>query len=122
MNVKKLNKAIETAKEEIGAGLVATDIYSSSDGQVLVGYNSQPKAAALFTSITDFIINGLKKSQFPAVGKYYMIDLANDDMIFIIPLGEYEWGFLIDSNKVQLGLFLNVILPSLLEKFEDALS
>ena len=52
MNVQALNNAVDSLKADLGAGLLATDIFTSADGQTIAGYNYQPNAAALFCQIT----------------------------------------------------------------------
>ncbi len=122
MNVKKLNQAIEIQKENIGDGLMATDIYGADDGQTLVGWNSNPQASALFNRITKYMIEALDGAGFPRLNRYYILDLADDKMVIVIILGDYEWGMLIDRTKIQLGLLLNVALPKMMAAFEDAMT
>ncbi|MEA3490857.1 MAG: hypothetical protein U9R27_03065 [Campylobacterota bacterium] len=42
-------------------------------------------------------------------------------MVIILPLGDYRWGMLINSKKVQLGMLLSIAIPNSVEAFEDAL-
>lgn len=35
-------------------------------------------------------------------------------------MDKYQWGILVDSNA-QLGLILSVLLPKIINKFEEAL-
>jgi len=42
-------------------------------------------------------------------------------MILILLFKDYQWGILVNSTKVQLGLLLNVILPNAKAAFTDAL-
>jgi CheY-like chemotaxis protein len=121
MNVKKINDTVEILKDDLGDGLLAADIFGTSDGQTIAGYNTQPKAAALFSQLTKYMNKSLENSGFPRLGKYYFLDLADDKMIFLIPLGDFLWGILINKEKVQLGLMLNVILPKIIDSFEDAI-
>ncbi|MCP4214627.1 MAG: response regulator, partial [bacterium] len=76
MNIRLLNDAIDELKEDLGDGLLATDIFSNSDGQTIAGYKSQAKACALFNSITDNMNRALGGAGFPILGKYYILDLA----------------------------------------------
>ena len=122
MNVQALREAIEVQKRDLGNGLLATDIYSSSDGQALVSYNSNPKACALFNRITNYMKTALEGSGFPGLRKYYLLDLAGDHMVVVIPMGDYQWGMLLNSKEVQLGLFLNVVLPRMIDAFEKAIA
>lgn len=122
MNVKKLNEAIEMQKENMGDGLLATDIYGTADGQSLVGWNSNPQACALFNRITNYMVEALDGAGFPPLGRYYIMDLAGGKMVIVISLGEFQWGMLMDRSKIQLGLLLNVIMPKMVDAFEQAMT
>ena len=121
VNVKKLNEAVESVKDNLGNSLVSTDIFSVKDGQTLAGYNTNPRATAMFTQITLSLQKALKSSGFPLLRKYYLLDLQDDKLVLIAPLGEYLWGMLVDSSKVQMGMLLNVVLPDMLGVLREAL-
>jgi hypothetical protein len=122
MNVQKLNKSIETLKENLAGALLATDIWGSDDMQSLAGWNSQPAATALFGQIINSTNQALLGSGFPGLGKYCIFDLVDGKMIVIIPMGDFAWGMLVDGKKIQLGLLLNVALPKAIGAFEDAIT
>lgn len=121
MNIKKIEEGVEILKEDLGRGLVATDFWASSDGQSLAGYNPQPKASALFNKITVDLGKSLKASGFPGLGDYYLIRLEDGKFVIVLPMGKYQWGMLIDGEKVQLGLLINIVLPKIIESFEAAM-
>jgi hypothetical protein len=122
MNIQKLNAAIAGLKSDLEEGLIATDIWSTADGQSMAGINPQPQACALFNRITNYMIGALKGAGFPELGRYYILDLTNNSMVIIIPMGDFQWGMLIDRTKTQMGLMLNVILPKIVDNFEEAMS
>jgi hypothetical protein len=122
MNIKKMKEAVDKLKEDLGDGILSTDIYSSADGQSIYGINSQPKACALFNQVTNFLTKSLKGSNFPLLGRYYIVDLADSKMFLVIPMDGYQWGLFVDTKKIATGLLLNVILPEIVDKFEDALA
>ncbi len=121
MNIPMLKKAVETLKSDLGDGLLATDIWGL-DGQPIVAFNSQPKASALFNRITNNINKTLKESGFPEMGKYYILDLVDNHMVVIILLGDFQWGMLINSKKLPLGLLLNVAIPNAIDAFEKSMT
>jgi CheY-like chemotaxis protein len=121
MNIQKVNAAIEAMRESLGAALLATDCFGAADGQSIAGINTQPKASALFNQVTDQLEKSLKASDFPPLGRYYMLDLEGA-VVIVVPLGKYRQGMLLDPKKAQLGLVLNVVLPKLIEDMTDALS
>lgn len=122
MNVKKMKQAMEILKENLDDALMAADIYSSADGQSLVGMNSNPKACALFNRITNFMSDALQGSGFPNLNRYYLLDLSGNHMVIVIPMGDYQWGMLIKSDKAPLGLLLNVVLPKAVSSFQEAMA
>jgi hypothetical protein len=111
---------MEALKEDLGDALIATDIYSVHDGQGIVAYNPQPAANALFNRITGVMVKSLKESGFPDLGRYYQIELVGGKLITNMVLGDYAWGMLVDTNKAQVGLLNNVIIPKLIEFFKEA--
>ncbi len=124
MDIKKLKEAVEYLKDQLGKGLVHTDIWTTADGQSLAAYNSQPKAVALFNHLTQQMAEALHQSEedWVELGRYYLIDLIGDHMVIIIYLGEYQWGILFNKKEVQLGLLLNIIIPKIIDIFEEAVT
>jgi hypothetical protein len=122
MNVQKLNLCVENLRRDLGEGLLATSIVSMKDGMAIADYNSSPKAAAIFSEITDNINKGLAKGPYPPIGKFYVLDLCDNKMLIFMPLGDYQWGVAIDSSKIKLGLILNVMLAEMINNFEAAMT
>lgn len=122
MNIKKLQESMEVLRENMGGGLLAADIYSAKDGQPIIALdnNPQPVADALFTNIINMLNSALKDAQFPALSRYLIMDLDGNKSGIVIPLGEYQWGMLVDNKKSQLGLVLNVAIPKAIAAFEEA--
>ncbi len=122
MNISKLEKAMELLKKDMGDALLATGIVSRADARIIVDYNAHPKTSILFSQFTKYLKRILADCKMPLLGKYYLIDLEGNKSIIALPLNDYEWGIIIDLNKVTLGLFLNVTLPRILKAFEDAVA
>ena len=122
MDVKKLSNAIDVLKGDLGDALLATDIFGAADGQSIAGHNPQPKASALFCQVTSHLVKSLDQAGFPELDKYYLLDLKDGKMVICIPLGDFIWAMLVDKTKAQMGLLLNVVMPKIIEAFEEALS
>jgi hypothetical protein len=121
MNAKLLGKVVEVLKEDLGEGLVASDIFTTADGQSLAGYNSNPKACALFNEITKYLHKSLKGSGFPGLGGYYLVHLENNMVVVVISHGEVQNGMLVDLSKTTMGLLLNVALPKAIATVDEAM-
>lgn len=122
MNLQKLSGCIEKIKKDMGEALMGTSIVAIADGQAIAEHNSSPVAAAMHVQLTDLIVDMLSKGPYPALGKYYILSLEGNKMVLVIPLGEYQWGIVVDGDKIKLGLLLNVIVPELVQSFENALN
>jgi len=121
MNIKRIQAGIKNVLDDLGDGLLACDFWTVADGQSLAGHNPQPKAVALFNKITDGLGKTLKQSGFPGLGRYYLIELEDAKFVAVLPLGKYQWGMLVDGQKVQLGMLLNIAIPHVFEAFEAAM-
>jgi hypothetical protein len=122
MNVKKINAIVKEIKDDLGDALIATDIWTVADGTVIAGVNSSPKAAALMNQVGRELIDALTGSKFPSLEDYYIFDLQDGKMMLCLLFGDYQWGMLLDSEKVQLGLLLSVVAPKAMAGFNEALS
>jgi CheY-like chemotaxis protein len=121
MDIKKLNAVIKNLTEDLGDALITTDIWAVADGQSIAGYKSNPKAAALFNRMGKLLNNALQGSKFPGIDRHYMFHLKNDTIMMGMPLGDYQWGLLVDAKKAQLGLLMNVIIPNTIAALKSAL-
>jgi CheY-like chemotaxis protein len=104
MDVKKINAIVKEVKEDLGDALLSTDIWTTADGTVIAGVNSNPKAAALMNQVGQELIKALTGAKFPSLEDYYILDLLDGKMILCLFFGDYQWGMLLDTAKVQLGL------------------
>lgn len=122
MNVAKLNQAIEILKTNLGESLISTAIAMNYDGQPIASLNSSPKFAAFIVKIIKVINETSKISGLPQIGKYATFDLQEDRVLVVLPLGDYIWGILLDSNRTQMGLLLNIEIPAAIDAFAEAVS
>ena len=120
MNIQKLNLCMDILRKDLGDGFVASCIITTEDGQVLISTDKANIASAtLLNDATTFISNAMKT--YPTeLGQYYYIDVAGNMAVLVIPFGTYQWTITINKKLVKLGLLLNVVLPAIINAFEDA--
>lgn len=122
MDITKMNAAIRDIEKELGNALISTDVWEIEQGESIAGYNSQPTACLLFNQITAYINEALEQSDYPKLDQYYILELKDNQMVIVIPLGNFAWEMLIDTKKAKLGLLLNITIPMMIEKFEKIIS
>jgi hypothetical protein len=122
LNLKKLAQAVAEIRDIFSESLLRTDIFLTADGRSLAGWNSHPLACSSFAAITKSLKSSLQISQFPPLGPCYLLDLDDDQLLFIVVTDELQWGFLIKGTKERLGLLLNIVLPKALAILEDAVT
>lgn len=122
MNVKKLKEAVNVLNESLDGALMATDIWGSGTGTAIAGYNQNPQATALFDKVTDYMRKALKGAGFPDIKDYYLLEMENNAMVVVLQFKEqgFQWGILVDSKKVNLGMLLNISVPAARKAFLEA--
>ena len=122
MNIQKLNECMEILKRDLGDGLLASSIVTTADAMTIVATEkSSTKTASLFCEVTAYMQKSLAQGQgYPQLGRYYYLDCIGNIGLLFIPFGDYQWGVAIDTKKAKLGLLLNVILPTIISAFEEA--
>lgn len=123
MNLSELKQHILTLIDESDKGILATDIFDSSTGMPIAGYNSQAKASALFNRIFNQLVKTLDGSGFNSALNYYYLLMENNQAVVVGKLkdGKYRFGMLVDLDKLQLGMLLSVLLPDYIQNVNDSL-
>ncbi len=120
MKNNKYTRTIESLKNDMEDGLLFCDIWSKETGLSLEGYNPNAKYSALFGKITQSMEKALNDLGLPLFGKYQIIDLEADAILFIINLDEkHLLGGLADKNLVNMGILLNFAIPNAIETFKS---
>lgn len=121
VDITKLEKCVADLHALTKDALLATDIWDRSTGLSLAGHNAQPAAVALFNQLTGEISGTLEGAGFPALSRYYMLDLANDNSVVILQHGsDLIQGILLNSKKTNLGIIFGIAIPRLLEAVAQA--
>ena len=118
--LESFNAIINDLKDDLGEGFVASDIWHSRDAQSLAGYNSQPKAVALFNEVTRTLSKTLAGAGYPGLGDYYMVHLESGLLVVITKAGDYQLGMLVDLSKTTMGMLMSIVLPKLIENLNEA--
>ena len=118
---QKVNELIEMSKEMLGNGLLLSVIWATADGQPIANFNAPVKASALFNQITQGLDKALQGSEFPKLGNYYVVDMADSALGVVISMGAFQWGLIVDKTKTTLGLLLNVAMPEMIDAFKETI-
>ena len=120
IDTKILDLAVQDLRNILRDGLVATDIWDRTAGLSLAGYNQQPVAVALFTRITAELQGSLADSGFPALARYYLIDMEGNHTAAVINHSTLLQGVLVDNKLANLGILISVAIPRMFESVARA--
>lgn len=116
IDITKLEQVVADMRSVLRDGLLATDIWDRATGLSLAGLNPQPAAAALFNSLTNEISNTLSDSGFPGLNRYYLLELAADNIVVVMQHGkDLLQGSLLDAKKANMGILFSVAIPKALD-------
>jgi len=121
VKINQFQECIDFALEELGKHLISTDIFTEEGLPVVEGYNSNPKAVALFSEISDTLRKTVKNSDFKDLGKFYVVSLEDGILDIVILNGKFQWKLIIDTKDLQLGYLFSMFLPEAIKKFEEIL-
>lgn len=117
IDIASLEGAVEELQRLLRDALTATDIWDRNTGLSLAGFNSQPAATALFNQVTKEISDTLAGSSFPALSKYYLLNLEDNNIVLILMHGtDLMQGILLDATKANMGILFSVAIPKMLDK------
>jgi hypothetical protein len=112
IDIAKLDQMVEEQCALLKDGLIATDVWESSTGLALAGFNKQPAAAALFNRMTAGVQETLGDSGLPNLNRYYILDLDGDHTVLLIRLApDLLQGMLLATKKANMGLLLSIVVP-----------
>jgi len=120
IDTKILDLAVQDLRNVLRDGLVATDIWDRIAGLSLAGYNQQPVAVALFTRITSELESSLADSGFPALARFYLLDMEGNHTVAVINHGTLLQGVLVDNKRANLGILISVAIPRMIESIARA--
>ena len=115
IDTKILDSAVQDLRNVLRDGLIASDIWDRATGLSLAGHNQQPVAVALFTRITQELESSLADSGFPALARYYILDMEGNHTVAMINHGILLQGILVDNKRANLGILISVAIPRMLE-------
>lgn len=116
MDQKILNDAVQKVQNEMGDALTYLSVVSLTTGQSLLGVFNNPRNDALVVSA----FNSVKKGD-DTIGDYTIIDTVEQG-ISTVHVGDYVIIIGAKKEKMSMGMYMNVVLPMVLDEFKKALA
>jgi hypothetical protein len=111
IDVERLEKLVLEMHESL-PGMMATDIWIAETGESLAAHNGQPAALEVTNNLTNTLIEATSASGFPAINRYFLLDLAGDTTSMVILHGDdLRQGVLLDTRFTNIGTMLALGLP-----------
>jgi predicted regulator of Ras-like GTPase activity (Roadblock/LC7/MglB family) len=110
MNVEILEKSMQQWKSSLGTALISSDIVGQ-DGLCLISYQSNPMVAALFSEIAANGKLNIERANLPS-SRFTMIHLKSGNLVILLYADNCDWVSVINQAQVNLGVLINVALPT----------
>ncbi len=115
-----LQKVFDRINLELEDCLIGSNIYTSKTGKPLFVNNSQASQSVLFAKFFNSINTMLSDSDFGIINDYYIIDVSENMLIFVLTFNKLHFGYAFNKKKVKLGYIMNVIKPILAKEYYNA--
>lgn len=122
VDVNKLEECWDVLKKSLKDGLLFGDIWHTGTAMSVSSFNGGNAAAtALFDELTRELNDSLSGSGFPALNRFYLLNLKDDNQVLVIRHGnDLMQGMLLDPKRVNIGLLFAVAIPKALATVEQA--
>lgn len=116
----KLDACLKILNKDMGDSLISGSIMSIRSSKVLASYNIKPEAAAIFKRLTDYFRDAFAAAfEAARLGDHYILDLKGKQTLVVLILGDYQWAIVFNNVKCALGLFQNIIMPKVVNTFNE---
>lgn len=120
MDIKVVNKLIEDLKDNLGDGLLFSDISSFKIGTSIASYNASPKTATLVNKFSKYIKDMVVKIGLGTGIDYYAAETASNLTMYVIMSGDLCWSIMVDNAQVPIGMMMVGVLPDSRENLANA--
>lgn len=120
MDIKVVNKLIEDLKDNLGDGLLFSDISSFKIGTSIASYNGSPKTATLVNKFSKYIRDMVVKIGLGTGVDYYAAETASNLTMYVIMSGDLCWSIMVDNAQVPIGMMMVGVLPDSRENLANA--
>lgn len=122
IDINKLEACWDVLKKSLKDGLLFGDIWHTGTAMSVSSYNSGNAAAtALFDELTKDLNDSLSGSGFPALNRFYLLNLKDNRQVLIVRHGDdLVQGMALDPKRVNIGLLFAVAVPKALTMVEQA--
>ena len=121
-NVDVLKDAVEALRKDLGKGLISIDFFSSEKPVSIAGYNSKPETLDLIKKLTEYLAVELENSGHAGLGKYYLLNVADGNLLVAILHSEYSCQILVDGTKTEVEHLIKDIVPVVMDSIDGALT
>jgi len=120
MDIKGINKLMDDLKDNLGDGLLMSDISSFKIGSSVASYNANPKTAALVNKFSKYLLDMIVKIGVGDSCDYYAVDVKGGMMMYVILANDYCWSILVDTKQVSSGMVIVGVLPDCIDGLKKA--
>lgn len=120
MDIKGINKLMDDLKDNLGDGLLMSDISSFKIGSSVASHNANPKTAALVNKFSKYLLDMIVKIGVGDSCEYYAVEVKGGMMMYVLLANDYCWSILVDTKQVPNGMVIVGVLPDCIEGLKKA--
>ena len=122
LNKTDIKQTFELIKTDLGDAFFAGSVYSAKLGKPIYSFNSETNQSVLLAKLHKSINSNLSSTGFQKINEFYLLDLEDNYLLFILTFKEHHFGLAFVKSKVKLGYLFNIIKPILVNDYNNALN
>lgn len=116
-----LQQCIDRLTGEMQDALIRSAIIDFNSGEVLAGTGVKLSALDYYEEINRMFCR-VAKAQSSEPGRYFLLNVDDSRTIIFLNIRNIRWAVDFDSQKMKLGVFMNIMVPRLEEWCENAMA
>ncbi len=121
INTDIIEQSFKSLKDDLEDTFLSGNIFTTKMGKPIYNFNSKPNQSVLFAKLHKEINDLFSNSSLENINEYYLLDMQDNYLVFILTFTEHHFGLVFDKSKIQLGYLFNIIKPILTNDYYNAL-
>ena len=121
INTDIIEQSFKNLKDDLEDTFLSGNIFTAKMGKPIYSFNSKTNQSVLFAKLHKVINDLFSNSSLGNINEYYLLDMQDNYLVFILTFTEHHFGLVFDKSKIQLGYLFNIIKPILTNDYYNAL-
>ncbi|NOZ36297.1 MAG: DUF4388 domain-containing protein [Chlorobi bacterium] len=120
ININIIKQSFTQLQDDLGDTFISGSVYSADNGESV--YSLKTNQTVVFAKFHKSINNLFLKSKFEKKNSFYLLDLKNNYLLFILIFKNHHIALIFNKTKIKLGYLLSILKPLLINDYKKSIN